>query len=233
MPLARWKDLCIDATDPALVGAFWASVLGLELEVLDDGDAVLRGDGPDQTIWVNAVPEPRTVKQRVHLDLRAAAVEPLLDLGAAVALPASTSGFAWDVLTDPEGGELCVFVRPDVAPSPPAHLYELAVDTADAAAAHEAAAWWGDALGATVVHDERGFSWIEEVPGLPFETMDFVPVPEPKTVKNRIHWDVTTDDVAGIVAHGASVLAPPTAATPWHVLADPQGNEFCAFPPVT
>jgi Glyoxalase-like domain len=67
------------------------------------------------------------------------------------------------------------------------------------------------------------------IPGTPFATIDFGPVPEPKSVKNRIHWDVTCDDVPGLVARGATLLAEPTPATDWHVLADPDGNEFCAF----
>ena len=52
-----------------------------------------------------------------------------------------------------------------------------------------------------------------------------------RIVKNRWHWDVTTDDVAGLVAAGAVVVRPPDADIRWTVLADPQGNEFCAFAP--
>ena len=89
----------------------------------------------------------------------------------------------------------------------------------------------GGARAAKVVDDERGFSWLEDVPGCPFDSIDFAPVPEPKTVKNRIHWDITSDDLDGILARGATVLAEPTKPTPWHVLADPEGNEFCVFPP--
>jgi hypothetical protein len=59
--------------------------------------------------------------------------------------------------------------------------------------------------------------------------MDFVPVPEPKMVKNRIHWDVTVPAVAPLVEAGAVVLREPDDDIGWHVLADPEGNEFCAF----
>ena len=55
MAIARWKDLCIDARDAALVGEFWGAVLGQECELLDDGDAVLRGPH-FADIWVNTVP---------------------------------------------------------------------------------------------------------------------------------------------------------------------------------
>jgi hypothetical protein len=56
-------------------------------------------------------------------------------------------------------------------------------------------------------------------------------VPEPKTVKNRIHWDITSDDLEGLLERGATLLAEPTDATRWHVLADPEGNESCVFAP--
>jgi hypothetical protein len=51
-------------------------------------------------------------------------------------------------------------------------------------------------------------------------------VPEPKTAKNRIHWDVLVDDVDDLVTAGAVVLQ---QEPNWTVLADPEGNEFCAF----
>ena len=56
-----------------------------------------------------------------------------------------------------------------------------------------------------------------------------MPVPEPKTVKNRIHWDVDADDVQRLVDPGATVLREPDDAVSLDVLADPEGNEFCAF----
>ena len=226
MAIARWKDLCIDAADAHRLARFWGELLGLEVELHDDGDAALRGSTPEQTIWVNAVPEPRTVKQRVHLDIETPSIDPVMALGARMRAPASETGFGWEGLDDPEGGELCAFVRGDG----PTRLYEMGVDTADAASAAGIARWWAEVIGGEVVDDERGFSWIEEVPGLPFDSIDFAPVPEPKSVKNRIHWDITSDDPAGLVARGATVLAEPTEATPWHVMADPDGNEFCVFP---
>jgi hypothetical protein len=63
---------------------------------------------------------------------------------------------------------------------------------------------------------------------MPITTMDFVPVPEPKTVKNRIHWDVH-GTVEAIRAKGATLLRARDQETSWHVMADPEGNEFCVF----
>ena len=56
-------------------------------------------------------------------------------------------------------------------------------------------------------------------------------MPEPKTVKNRVHIDVVTDDVDALIAHGATVVRGPGDGIDFHVLADPDGNEFCAFVP--
>ena len=137
---------------------------------------------PAHTLWLNQVPEPRTVKQRVHLDVHVAAVSDLLDLGATVLDDTQR----WTVLADPEGGELCAFVR-DPSDLPDYRLYEFGVDSADPA---RIATWWADRFGVEVHHDhDQEFSWLEGPPGPPFG-MVFSRVPEPKTVKNRLHWDV-------------------------------------------
>ena len=62
---------------------------------------------PEHTLWVNKVPEPRTVKQRVHLDVDVSAVSDLTDLGAVIIDDTQS----WTVLADPEGGE-AVCLRP-------------------------------------------------------------------------------------------------------------------------
>ena len=229
--LARWKDLCIDATDPARLGHFWAEALGLAAEQQPSGDVVLRGARPEETIWVNGVPESRAAKHRVHLDVTAASVDRLVRLGARVLLPASESGHPWTVMADPEGGEFCAFVREDHPTDPPARRYELVVDCVDSATSQALAGWWAEVLGGRRVDDGRGFWWVADVPGLPFETIDMIPVPEGKVVKNRIHWDVVSDDLQELLDRGATVLATPTDATPWHVCADPEGFEFCVFRP--
>jgi len=55
-------------------------------------------------------------------------------------------------------------------------------------------------------------------------------VPEPKTVKNRVHWDVF-GDVDRLVEAGARVLRERGGDISWTVMADPEGNEFCVFDP--
>src|SRR5690348_7731521 len=78
-----FKDLCLDVDDPARMATFWAAALGLSAQQRGD-NVLLVGGTPEQAVWLNVVPEPKTVKQRVHLDLHVAAVEPLVDAGATV-----------------------------------------------------------------------------------------------------------------------------------------------------
>ena len=225
MPLATFKDLCLDAHDPVLVGEFWAGVLGLELHRQEGGDTYLTGPTPQHTIWVNRVPEPKTVKHRVHLDVNAGSVAELEALGATVL---DAESFRWVLMADPEGGELCVFLREGPITQ---RLYEIVVDTGDSPEeAHRLAAWWAEVLGGRLVDTERGFSYVDRVPGAPYDSLDFIPVPEAKTAKNRVHLDVTTADLDALVAAGATVLRAQDADLGWTVLADPAGNEFCAFP---
>jgi Glyoxalase-like domain len=109
-------------------------------------------------------------------------------------------------------------------------LYEINVDTADSPEhALRIATWWADVLGTDAVDSGRGYAYVEKIPGAPFESIVFCPVPEPKTVKNRIHLDVLTQDLDELVAAGAVVLRAQDDEIGWTVLADPDGNEFCAF----
>lgn len=216
MPLVEFKDLCLDANDSESVGRFWADTLGLRF----DDDEVLRGDDPHRTIWVNRVPETKTVKHRVHLDVRA----PEADF-ADVPRLSEPGQFPWTVHADPEGGEFCVW---DTAEPPDYRLLALVVDAMD----HEStAAWWQGLWGGELDHQEH-YSAITGAAGVPFEAVSFVRVPEPKEVKNRIHWDVTlTGDttVRLLKVAGARVLRDPVEGQPWTIMADPEGNEFCVF----
>jgi hypothetical protein len=221
--IATFRDLCIDAVDDATMQLFWAGVLGLEPVPDDGGTLDLVGPTAEHRVWINKVPEPVTVKQRVHLDVHARSVEDVLALGAT---PLDIDSFRWKVLRDPEGGELCVFERDEV---PSYKLYEIGVDSTDPRAMAE---WWHGVLGGELGrNEEEGWSWVEKVPGAPFESIVFNAVPEPKTVKNRIHWDIWSADLRGLFAHGATQLRGPGDGIDWHVLADPEGNEFCVFGP--
>jgi hypothetical protein len=221
VPLAAFKDLCIDANDASLLGPFWAAVLDRRWDAAPPKVPHLVGPTPQHTVWFAEVPERKSLKQRVHVDIYARALSELEAIGATFV--EANDDWRWTIMADPEGGEFCAFVRDEL---PGDRMHGLVVDSADPA---EIGAWWADVYGADLVRND-GWTTVEHVPGMPILTMDFVPVPEPKTVKNRIHWDVTARDVDGLVAAGATVLREPDNDIDWHVLADPEGNEFCAFP---
>jgi hypothetical protein len=216
-----WLCLCLDVNGPAL-GEFWAGALGLTLHPGGPGDPGAI-HGPDGLLMeLNPVEEQKTVKHRVHLDVHAGSLEELTGAGATILHPQAETGLGWTVLQDPEGGEFCAFLRDE----PPAYrLYEVAVDSRDP---QTMATWWGEHLGITPSHQGTDpWWWLKDIPGSQFESLVFAPVPEPKTVKNRIHWDVR-GDVAELESAGARVL---WEMPHWVTMADPEGNEFCVFPP--
>ncbi len=220
---ARFKDLCLDAVDIEEAARFWSATLGLQVR-RSGSNVSLAGPTAGHTVWINQVPEPKTVKNRVHLDVHAGSLTELTDRGARLA-PA-TEELPWTVLTDPDGQEFCAFVRAEV---PDYRLYEVVIDCA-ASESESLARWWASTLGGELAAD--GEDWaLTRVAGMPFEYLVFGAVPEPKTVKNRVHWDVEVADPQLLVDAGATLLRPLGDDITWHVLADPAGNEFCAFVP--
>ena len=127
MPIAAYKDLCIDASDAERLQAFYAAALRLEVTHGQGGATWLAGPTPPHTVWINEVPEAKSVKNRVHLDVHCASVAELAELGARVLVPSSEAQ-RWTVMADPEGQEFCAFVREN---PPDYRLYEIAVDCAD------------------------------------------------------------------------------------------------------
>jgi hypothetical protein len=221
--IATFKDLCLDAADPSALGPFWSKVLGREWHAQDGGDGHLTGPTPADTIWVNRVPEPRTAKNRVHLDIYARSLPELEALGARVVLPEGDDRH-WTVMADVDGGEFCAFLREEV---PAQRLHGLVVDSVDPVAI---ATWWHETLGGDLERYDGTWATISGIPGFPIETFDFVPSPDTRTVKNRVHWDVTAHP-HDLVARGARLLRARDDEIGWDVLADPEGNEFCVFAP--
>lgn len=232
--IATFKEMCADvwegADDIAAFGRFWSAAAGLTHQLSgepgDPGDAVGAEEG--QGIAFCPVPEQHTVKNRVHLDVSTRELSEVLDLGATVLRPQGDD-IHWTVMADPEGGEFCAFVQPPERLAD-FRVFEVVVDSVDAEAS---ARWWADVFGVEAQsQDGKPWWWITGVPGFPskrvspFFAMVFGPVPEPKTVKNRWHWDVY-GDVDDFRSKGATVL---WEMPRWTVMADPEGNEFCVFP---
>ncbi len=92
--------------------------------------------------------------------------------------------------------------------------------------------WWQEALGWVVVNDAPDEFEIRPAPDrLP--GLLFVPVEEPKTVKNRLHLDFRPDErdaeVQRLLRLGARPADVGQGEQSWVVLADPEGNEFCVL----
>lgn len=105
---------------------------------------------------------------------------------------------------------------------------EVCIDAHDTGAL---AAWWSQVLGWPVEPTEDEGDWRLRAPVGP--DLMFLPVPEAKTVKNRIHFDFTPDDqqaeVDRLIALGARRVDIGQGEQNWVVLADPEGNEFCVL----
>lgn len=114
------SSIALDALDPPLLARFWTQALGYRVLESNDADVIslapADGTGPD--IDIIPVPERKSVKNRLHVDLRAAGgstqhqeVERLLALGAVHADVGQGPETDWVVLADPEGNEFCVLRR--------------------------------------------------------------------------------------------------------------------------
>jgi predicted enzyme related to lactoylglutathione lyase len=117
MPV-RLHHIVIDAHDLPGLARFWTQALGWKILSEREREIVI---GTDENAPVGIcfmpVTDPKTVKNRVHLDLTSSAADRLQEIDRLVALGArrvdigQTGAESWTVLADPEGNEFCV-VRP-------------------------------------------------------------------------------------------------------------------------
>jgi hypothetical protein len=117
---------------------------------------------------------------------------------------------------------------------------ELSVDSHDSRALAE---FWCEVLGYRIIDEDEGVVEIgtaelvadEVVRGPVPPTIVFAPVPEGKTIKNRLHIDVSpidrepAEEVERLLALGATRADIGQGDVPWTVMADPEGNEFCVL----
>ena len=143
--MAHGIQVVIDCADPARLASFWADVLGYKVQDPPEGfssweefltsigvppeewnsaSAVVDPDGTGPRIYFQRVPEPKTVKNRVHMDVNVggghgtamedrrarvdAEVERLIGIGATKLRPFDLRGEYWVVMQDPEGNEFCL-----------------------------------------------------------------------------------------------------------------------------
>ena len=113
---ARFKDLALDALDHQALADWWCTVLGYQRRLPPAGRSdqprewpvpIYDPAGSGPLIWFNPVAEPKTVKNRMHMDVFGNTDE-LLTLGATL-VRRRDDEIEWDIMADPEGNEFCVF----------------------------------------------------------------------------------------------------------------------------
>ncbi len=124
---SRLTEIVVDCHDPAAQATFWTAVLGYHVVRSEDGEVeiapwdrepadlaarVRRAPAVPTLVFVT-VPEGKTVKNRLHLDLRPVGCSHAEEVERLIGLGARRSGIGqgevpWAVLADPEGNEFCV-----------------------------------------------------------------------------------------------------------------------------
>ncbi|HSR83274.1 MAG TPA: VOC family protein [Streptosporangiaceae bacterium] len=241
----RLVHMVIDAGDPSALAAFWAAALGwgVALDEPDEAAVCPAGfdyPGPEAVPLVFVpVPEPKAVKNRIHLDLasqsaadQAEQVSRLRELGA-VPLDIGQGDVPWVVLADPEGNEFCVLEpRPHYRETAP-----VAAIVVDSAVPAGLADFWTVASGWRLHNDGNGVVSLRS-PSEAGPFLEFLPSGDQKRVKNRVHLDVAPHKdedhaaaVDSLLRSGAVRADVGQGAVSWAVLADPEGNEFCVLSP--
>ena len=112
----------LDANDPELIADFWQKAIGYKTRVGEGKPYYTLSDSdvgrPLNHLTIQRVPEGKTAKHRLHLDIfvtdDVAAIAELEALGATVIRPTEGpghQGMTTTVMADPEGGEFCVVCR--------------------------------------------------------------------------------------------------------------------------
>ncbi|WP_422743646.1 VOC family protein [Micromonospora sp. WMMD754] len=241
----RLVQINLKARDEVALGAFWAKALGWETSSEAPGVINLEPPGvpyPDPSaLFIDLVvsAEPKTAKNRVHVDLattspdhQAKLVARLTGLGA-TAVDIGQGDVPWTVMADPEGNEFCVLepreVYRDTGP-----IAAVVVDCADP---REMARFWGEATDWTRHEVTDRHASLRSAAGVgPY--LEFVRSTDAKPGWNRVHLDVRPyagDDLAAEVARlgtlGATAIDLGDPEIHWRVMADPEGNEFCVLTP--
>ncbi|WP_051944215.1 VOC family protein [Streptacidiphilus rugosus] len=218
----------VEALDPPALAGFWARALEWEqlpatgagtmdsaVEAVDAADivgavagaVVLRSPRPGR-IGLAFVPSdrPRTVKNRLHLDLAGGAAE-IARLSALGAVPCDIGQGAvpWEVLADPEGNEFCVLPHVEADD----HLAAIAQDAADT---EQQIRFWQPATGwVEVARGDWGVRLRD--PSGEGPTLVMGPPAAPRRERNRLRLALTGLDASG----GGGV--------------DPEGNAFERWEP--
>ena len=111
-PVGTLDQVGIDVEDLERSARFWTALLGLKVDRREEEylDFERQGDGPK--LYVQKVPEKKTAKTRVHLDIAVdnldTAVARAVALGAKKIQAFPSGGHSWAVMEDPDGNEFCL-----------------------------------------------------------------------------------------------------------------------------
>jgi hypothetical protein len=235
----RLANLAFDANDPARLAGFWATSLGWEIsDGTVDEIRVLSTDATPFSLVFRPVPEPKTAKNPVHLDLvgesvdhQREIVDRYVELGADRVDIGQGPEADHVVLVDPEGNEFCIVLRGEFL-ADTGFIGAVVFEPANPATGH----FWGQAIGWPVVFEEDGDVAICAPDGTgPFIT--FGPPELAKRGESRLHLEVAPDadddratEADQLIALGATKIDV-GGDVPWLVLADPDGNAFRVLSP--
>jgi predicted enzyme related to lactoylglutathione lyase len=136
--VSTFRNITVDCIDARRVAEFWAQVLGWQVFSDDDPEVLVAPSFPNvgggASMLFIPVPEPRTVKNRLHVDLeprsgtRDDEVARLIELGASLVEDHRTpEGLGWVWLADPEGNDFCVERSAEERGTPPTRHYRLSL----------------------------------------------------------------------------------------------------------
>ena len=113
--VGRIGEIVVDCLDPAKLAAFWGALLGRQPTIRDASWASVRVPGSGLVMAFQKVPEPKTGKNRLHIDLEVADLK--VATAACVVLGATAMGpvieddeGSFQVMFDPEGHEFCLVI---------------------------------------------------------------------------------------------------------------------------
>ncbi len=238
---SRLIALCFDANEPLRLARFWAEALRWEIgDESHDGVELLPTDGTALRIdFFLPVPEPKSQKNRVHLDLTTASIDDqqdtvarLIEIGARHVDVGQGPDDKHVVLADPEGNEFCIIEPENKFLAGCGRLGSITCD-----GSREVGCFWSAALGWPLVWDQDGETAIRTPEGTGFFITWGPPVSQ-KVAKNRLHLDIAPPahedqraEVDRLVALGATRVDIGQGDVSWVVMADPDGNEFCVLTP--
>jgi predicted enzyme related to lactoylglutathione lyase len=218
---------------------FWAGALGWQIDDSSPDDIELvPTDGTTFTVIFEPVPETKSAKNRIHLDLTTTSLDDqnetvrrLLELGGSHIDIGQSPDEPHVVLADPEGNEFCIIQPNNNFLAGCGRLGAINCD-----GTKETGYFWSAALGWPLVWDQDEETAIRAPEGDgPLITWSGPPL-IPKAGKNRLHLDIASvvrgeqeAEVERLISLGARRVDIGQGDVSWVVMADPDDNEFCVL----